>query len=421
MGKRLDTKTFIERAKNIHADEYDYSLVDYKNNKTKVKIVCKKHGTFEQLPINHIESKSGCHKCYGNNKLTTEEFIQRAKLKHDNNYDYSLVDYKTDKLKVKIICKKHGIFLQTPNVHLSGHGCFKCARKNDLETFLEKSKLIYGDLYDYSFVEYVNVNTSVKIVCKEHGEFEIIPSTFLYGKNGCFYCNGQYKNIDFFIKDAKEIHGNKYQYKMIDNLESLSLIKVICPTHGEFTQRISSHIDGSGCKRCADDLRRKKLGDFIFSAKKIHNNKYDYDEVKYTNTSSKVKIKCSIHGYFNQRPKQHLRGEGCPSCNESKGEKEISVYLDNKSINYHREFKFDDCKNINSLKFDFYLPDHNLCIEYDGKQHFESMDIFGGDIEFEKRKINDRIKDDYCSKNKIRLIRISYSDNIFKILCNLPI
>ena len=199
MGKRLDTKSFIERAINIHDNKYDYSLVDYKNNKTKVKIICKKHGIFEQLPIHHVDAKSGCHKCYGNVKLTTEEFIKKAQLEHGQLYDYSLVDYKTDKLKVKLICNKHGIFEQTPNVHLNGHGCFKCARKNDLETFLEKCKLIYSDLYDYSLVEYVNIYTPVKIICEEHGEFEIMPSAFLYKKSGCFYCNGRYKNIDFFI------------------------------------------------------------------------------------------------------------------------------------------------------------------------------------------------------------------------------
>jgi hypothetical protein len=358
MGKRLDTKTFIERANHIHGDEYNYSLVDYKNNKTKVKIVCKKHGTFEQLPINHIESKSGCNKCYGNNKITTEEFIQRSKLKHDNNYDYSLVDYKTDKLKVKIICKKHGIFEQTPNVHLNGHGCFKCGNKNDLETFLEKSKLIYGDLYDYSLVDYVNINTSIKVICKKHGDFKILPSTFLYEKKGCIHCNGTYKNIDLFLEDARKIHGDKYKYEVIDNLYKNSFIKIICPNHGEFRQKIRSHI---------------------------------YD------------------------------GCGCISCFESKGEKIISEYLKNREIKFIRQHQFEKCKNKYKLSFDFYLPDYNLCIEYDGIQHFNPVKYFGGQSKFEKIRINDRIKDDYCSQNNIRLIRISYSDNIFESLCNLPI
>jgi very-short-patch-repair endonuclease len=112
--------------------------------------------------------------------------------------------------------------------------------------------------------------------------------------------------------------------------------------------------------------------------------------------------------YFLQSPDSHFRGSGCPSCNESKGEKLIAKYLDNKKIKYHREYKFDDCKNIGLLKFDFYLPEHNLCIEYDGRQHFESIDIFGGDIEFEKRKINDKIKNNFCINSKIELLRIPF-------------
>ena len=354
MGKRLSTDDFINRSNFIHHNQYDYSLVDYKNNKTKVKIICKEHGIFEQRPLHHLFLKSGCPKCYGNIKSNSLEFISKSNTIHKNKYDYSLVDYKNDKTKVRIICDHHGVFEQTPNVHLKGHGCFKCANKNDLDTFIKKSKIIYGDKYDYSKVEYININTDITLVCKIHGDFVIKPYHFLYEKNGCTYCSSNsYKDISFFEKEANEIHNFKYNYSMIYNLNKKSYITIICPKHGEFKQRIRSHI---------------------------------YD-------------KC-----------------GCPLCNESKGEKEISIFLENREVRYIRQFKFDDCKNKNRLPFDFYLPDKNICIEYDGEQHFYPVVYFGGNKRYKSIKNNDSIKSMYCLDNNIRLIRISYKDSISEIL-----
>jgi len=112
--KKLTTKEFINRAEKIHRNKYDYSLVEYVNTKTKIKIICKKHGIFEQTPNNHLCGKN-CPKCHDYNKLTTKEFINKAEKDHGNKYDYSLVEYVNTKTKIKIICKKHGIFEQKPN------------------------------------------------------------------------------------------------------------------------------------------------------------------------------------------------------------------------------------------------------------------------------------------------------------------
>ena len=360
---------------------------------------------FEQMHINHINGKSGCYNCYGNIKLTTDEFIKRSKNIHKDRYDYSLSKYKGDDVKIKIICAKHGVFAQIPSVHYNGHGCFKCANKNDLETFVFKSKNIYGDIYDYSLVDYINSNTPVKILCKTHGEFIVEPHYFLYAKKGCIYCNTKYKNLEFFIEDAVKIHGSKYRYEIIDYLTKHSYITVVCQKHGKFAQKIYSHLEGYGCSKCQDDNRRKSIGTFIEQAKNVHGNKYDYSEVEYYNTNTKVKIKCDKHGFFYQRPKQHLNSEGCPSCNESKGEKTVREFLIKNNIKYIPQMKFDGCININKLPFDFYLPEKNICIEYDGEQHFRN--IFG-DKSFKETKINDNIKDEFCIKNNISLIRIPY-------------
>lgn len=339
---------FIKSSIDIHGDKYDYSLVDYKNNKTKVKIICHKHGIFEQRPIGHINSKNGCPDCYGNLKSNVFEFIDKSINIHGDKYDYSLVKYINDKEKVTIICHKHGEFYQTPNTHLSGHGCFTCANKNDLDTFLLKCEEIYGNEYDYSLVEYININTPVIIKCKIHGGFSIKPAHFLYEKNGCIYCSKKtYKDIYFFEKDANKIHNNKYKYEIITDLKMNSFINVICKTHGKFKQKIRSHIY-AGC--------------------------------------------------------------GCPNCKESIGEKEINSFLSKRNIEFIRQHKFPDCKNKYPLSFDFYIPSEKICIEYDGVQHFEMVKFFGGQKRFEDIKNNDDIKNKYCKNNNLKLLRIPYYD-----------
>lgn len=134
---------------------------------------------------------------------------------------------------------------------------------------------------------------------------------------------------------------------------------------------------------------------------------------------NKVKIKCIKHGYFYQSPKSHInQSQGCPLCRSSKGEIKILNYLDKNNIKCCPQYKFKDCKNIKPLPFDFYLPDHNILIEFDGEQHYFSIDFFGGEENFSYIKNNDKIKTDYCFNNNIKLIRIKYTDKIEEILKN---
>jgi hypothetical protein len=186
MGKQLTTEQFIQKAKSIHEDKYDYSDVNYIGYKNKIKIRCSKHGVFEQLVVNHLQG-CGCPNCGGNKKLTTEQFIQKAKSIHEDKYDYSLVDYQGTKRKVKIICKKHGIFEQRPDQHINKkHNCPQC-KKTTTEQFIQKAKSVHGDKYDYSLVKYVNSRTKVKILCKKHGIFEQNPDNHIQ-KQGCPKC-----------------------------------------------------------------------------------------------------------------------------------------------------------------------------------------------------------------------------------------
>jgi len=284
MSKKLSLKEFIQKAKQIHGNKYDYSLVDYKNNKTKIKIICPEHGIFEQTPNNHISKKYKCPKC---KTLSTKEFINRAKQVHNNKYDYSLTDYKNKRTKVKIICPEHGIFEQLAEYHLSGSGCKKC-----------------------------------------------------------------------------------------------------------------SYIFGYTTKK------------FIDKAEQIHNNKYDYSLTNYINSRMKIKIICPKHGIFEQVAKDHLSGNGCPICNESKGEKAVAKYLDENNIQYIKQKRFNDCKNVKPLPFDFYIPKHNILIEYNGIQHYEAIEFFDDVKGLKYRQLNDTIKINYCVSNNIKLIIIKFNENI---------
>jgi hypothetical protein len=206
--KQKTTEKFIEDAKKIHGDKYDYSLVEYLNAFTKVKIICYEHGIFEQIPNSHISAKCGCMKCggrYSNQNL----FILKSREIHNNKYDYSLVEYKNAHEKIKIICPEHGLFEQLPMVHIMGCGCYTCGRTSIItkqtisqENFIKKCKNVHNKKYDYSLVEYTNCKSKVKIICPEHGTFEQSPDHHSRGI-GCPECSkyygGKIKNKDLYI------------------------------------------------------------------------------------------------------------------------------------------------------------------------------------------------------------------------------
>ncbi|MFA5585603.1 MAG: hypothetical protein WDA02_03540 [Saccharofermentanales bacterium] len=291
-------------------------------------------------------------------QITTKQFIERSKNIHGDKYDYSLTDYIRSKIKVKIICPVHGMFEQRPNDHLSGYGCLKCVKNYKLNTdiFIKRSKIKHNNIYDYSLVNYINYETKVKI---------------------------------------------------------------ICPIHGIFEQTPHHHLNGIKCPNCSHN-KKIKLEEFINQCIKTHGNKYDYSLVEYKNSrKNKIKIICKKHGIFEQTPYEHKKGSGCPICNESKGERNIRFILDNKNIKYKYQKKFKDCKYKSILSFDFYLPEYNLCIEFDGVQHETPINIFGGIKGLKIRQKRDQIKNEYCQNNNIRLIRIKHDDNIDKILSDI--
>ena len=305
-------------------------------------------------------------------------------------------------------------------------------KKLTTDYFIRKSKLKYGGKYDYSKVNYINNDIKVVIVCPTHGDFNQKPSNHLSGKYGCTKCGinrERYNKIEDKIKYNKEIfnnilvnflikcseiHNDRYDYSVVEYKNTTHKIKIICKEHGEFLQRPSAHLSGQGCMKCRLDNRKTGLNTFLQRCKDIHGDKYDYSSVtEYKNSLTKVKVICKKHGLFEISPDHHTnRKQGCSICKESIGEKLISKYLDNNNIEYEREYIFNDCKNIKELRYDFYISKYNLCIEYNGIQHYQPIEHFGGVNTLINQKIKHDIKVEYCKSKNIQLLIIRYDEII---------
>lgn len=355
----MNTAQFIIKSKLIHDNKYDYSLSIYINTRTKIKIKCNICKIiFEQKPYNHLYGQ-GCKQCYIFSKnLTNDEFIEKSKKIHKNTFDYSLTKYIDHKTKIIIICKLcDTVFEQFPGNNLQGYSCKRCYINNitfSKEEFINKAIQIHKDKYDYSLVEYVNSFTKIKIKC----------------------------NI------CKDI----------------------------FDQTPDSHFR-SNCLNCENIKKRKTLNEFINKSIKIHNNIYDYKLVEYINSTTLVK-KCN--NIFNQTPNLHYNS-GCPRCQFSKGELKCQKILErNKNVfDIQSQYRFIDCRNKLPLPFDFKIILNNtkyFLIEYQGKQHYEENTFFSDSLlNIQKR---DCIKKTYCKENNINLLVIKYLyfDNIENII-----
>ena len=294
-----------------------------------------------------------------------DDLVMACNIEHDNKYRYLGLENKY----LIIECPDHGVFKQYYDDHLKGRGCSKCKGNKKLtqEEFLEKVKGIYGDLYDFSLFKYEGHSKKGEVICNRCGWHFFMSANNLLCKN-------------------------------------------------------------QGCKVCNNEEARKRqtltTGQFIERAKRIHGNKYDYSKVNYVNNSTKVEIICPIHGSFWQEPRNHIGSnrQGCPKCRASKGESQIRDLLDRYSIKYETEKSFPDLVDKGKLRFDFYLPDYNLCIEYQGKQHYKETDLISKE-DFIEGQLRDKLKREYCFSHNIDLLEIRYNENIKKRIIdrlNLP-
>lgn len=288
----------------------------------------------------------------GKLRLTTEDFIEKAKSIHGDKYDYSKSEYKGSKTKLCIICPVHGEFWQTPEVHLGGSGCLNCynenkrgkSRQHNNDWFIKEARKIHGDKYDYSKVEYKTIFTKVCIICPIHGEFWQTPANHIWDKNGCDKCGGTAKlTTENFIKKARYIHGNKYDYSNVE------------------------------CKG---------------------------------SNKTKVRIICPVHGEFHQRPNDHLNGRGCPKCKSSHLEREIRLLLEDNNIEYEEQKTFNWLKLKKQQFLDFYIPQCHIGIECQGAQHFQKSG-WGKGKNGEKVIERDINKQKLCEEHGIKILYFS--------------
>lgn len=242
---------YIQEAIKIHGNKYDYIELFKINNYPYLKISCKTHGEFQKRTTNHILKKQGCPLCSKPSKLTKELFIEKAINVHEDKYDYSQVEYINSNTKIKIICKEHGFFEQTPTNHLHGQNCPKCSGKLvSKEDFIERSNVYHNNKYDYNLVEFKTMKTPVKIICKTHGVYEQLPCYHL-DSNGCYKCSGITRNTEDFIINSKLKHKGKYDYSKVNYENTRKQVIIICKEHGEFKQTPNDHLSGYGCIKCA--------------------------------------------------------------------------------------------------------------------------------------------------------------------------
>ena len=293
-------------------------------------------------------------------------------------------------------------------------------RKLTTDEFIERSNTLFNNEYNYDKTVYIDAKTKCVITCKIHGDFLCTPSNHLKGRGcpKCRYIKSASKNrrsIKEVINKAREIHGNKYDYSLItEYTNNRTKLPIICHQkdengieHGIFWQDAEKHIlRGHGCPKCNCKIRTRE--NFIEDSIKIHGNNINYDNVVYNGVHNKVLLECNVCGNkFWQTPHDHLQGNGCPFCKESKLEKSVALFLDNNNIKYKRWYRYDINEHRTSL--DFFIEKYKIGIECQGEQHFQpvkfkgkSCDIWANE-EFKKNILRDKRKFDKCNELKIKL------------------
>lgn len=375
---------FIEKAKEIHQDKYNYEKAEYVGSHEKLSIICPIHGEFRQAPTQHLLGR-GCSKCgaakRGIGKRTTqEEFLEKSIQIHNNKYDYSKCDVITSHTKVEIICPIHGGFMQAPTQHMKGQGCPKCrydtiAEKISLtpDEVITNFRKTHGDRYDYSKVKYISQHKKVEIICKKHGSFIMTPANHTHGQK-CHDCSLEDTSekfsytIDDFLRKCEEKHGQKYDYSKVDFVDIYTPVEIICPIHGSVWQKPVNHYNNGGCPKCGQHTRdthdnKETTEHFINKSRQIHGDRYNYDNSIYKGNDIDIEIICPTHGSFWQLPTNHYKGCNCPKCSngQSKWEMEIFNYIVSLNINVEKSRKI-----ISPYEIDMFLKDYNFGIEANG-------------------------------------------------------
>lgn len=365
-------------------------------------------------------------------KISTEEYIQRAKSVHGDKYNYELTEYVDVNTLITITCKKHGPIKVNPCTHIRcGSGCIECARDEKIRTaptntksFIEKAQKIHGNKYDYSKVDYKGYKTPVEITCPIHGSFWMKPYIHLQPiyQQGCKKCAIEKRvkertgNKEEFISKSNTFYNFKYNYDKVEYINRLTPVIITCPTHGDFLQKPNDHLNGHECAKCThphiNGRTKKELLESFYS---VHQGLYSYPDLpERCNEHKKIKIYCSKHGIFKQTVKYHLKGGGCPICCNSKHANDLAAKMNENNIIFEREKTFSWLRRRirGRMRLDFYLPDYNVGIEYQGAMHFgihKSNKYTMTKEDYEDLFDRDRVKYNLCNEHGIRILYFCYN------------
>lgn len=348
-------------------------------------------------------------------KKTHEQFIAEVFDLVEDEYTV-LGKYKNTHTKIQVRHEKCGDTYEVmPSKFLIGRRCPKCAgnKKKNHEQFVNKVLELVGN--EYTFLgKYINALTTIPIkhnVCGH--EYKVNPSNFINNGKRCPKCaNRPEKNTDIFKKEVFELMGDEYEVigEYTNCRTNIEIRHTKC--NYQWLIRPDIFLQGNRCPKCAGNVK-KTHKEFIKEVFDLVGEEYTILG-KYINFVTKVAIRHNECGYeYLVAPDKILYGRRCPKCRESRGEKEISKWLDERKIQYQRQHRFDDCRYIQPLPFDFaiFYNDKLLAlIEYDGIQHFEPVEVYDGEVGLELTKKRDEVKNDYCKKNNIPLLRIPYWD-----------
>ena len=417
---------YLEKYKQIHGNKYKYpdNILpgEYKN-----KIKCKEHGYFYQTARGHL--KYGCKQCGRKSRIEKIkkpifEIKKLIETIYGNLYNIDYSNYKNTNSILNAKCSKHGEF-KTKITNLIRNNrtgiCPKC-RVNPLTTlteFIEKCTNLYNGKYTYTKTIFNSIMKKAIVTCKEHGDYYVRVRDHLKGRHGCPRCKKFIidipvnERLEKIITKSKYLFGDKFSFDDSVYINCNVKIKIKCNTHNEFFyQKPYEHFKRIGCKKCLSIIKseNKKITtcEFVKRAKEVHGDRYLYDFVNYKDSSTKVTITCRLHGNFNQVPSYHISGNGCPICSESRGERMIKKYLIKNNIYYLKEYKIPDQNN--KYRYDFYLPEKNIIIEFHGIQHYMYVPYFHKDKSvFLDKKLRDCIKKDIAQTLGIKYIEIPYT------------
>jgi len=423
---------YLGQFKERYGDKYTYRPETIINSYTKIPIECPEHGLFYKSPYNH--TRYGCRLCGVKTSttkriITQEEYIDRCTKLYGDKYDLSETIYTGHANKIKVICRIHGPFYISPIEFIRNHGCQKCGGNYSMsnEEYIEALGKVHGDKYDLSLVNFTGTRHRVIGICEKHGEFTLRADHFLSGGN-CPQCarlatiEKTRSNTEEFKEKVKAVHGDKYNFDKSVYTGSQDEITVTCSKHGDFKSIPSRLLLGNGCYSCSSEtanITKKKIKEesaetrfdsFVTRAIKIHGNKFKYHFKDFVDMKTKTRITCNKHGDFWQAPSSHIQDIGCPSCNESKGEKAVDEILGKLNLERIREYKIPEVKKQynKEYEYDFCLPKYKVLIEFHGRQHYEPVDIFGGQDGYEILIKNDFAKETLAKVFQYKLIVIHH-------------